>query len=507
MFFSGLGPDESHTIHQLRATTVILEEGDNEFDNDEPVVANIILPNRPHYSAVQVEEVGSFKLESVVGQNYLSAEDGSSSTTVRQGIIDEVDSDTGEHTSTVFRRTVMRNVSIVSATSDDEAAMMTSGRDISVDEIDRKVIFENGETHIRVTKTVIEEQQVVELDENGAVGKVVDHSDTKKSVSFSVSEDQQKISETSANEVQQAMLLSVEHSKEENAKATDNYNVDTLTVKNDSKRAKMWTVESIDEIELPKELTEEELRRQRIKDIRLRARKGSLLSKEVSNEHEIDEIVKIIPQEMTLVDKQLNASEQEIHQQDQVTSNTQKKYEINEKNSKDSTNSIQQSVTVSDEVSQRATSLLNQTEDDEDDAFMAALLKRGQAQREALQQILSHEDHSVEPQKPQLDINSNENIDDQILNPMNSDRIENVEPSQHQTTVKSGQGIHLITISHALTQLTPFPICILTRIVYTIRSQKNLPSKQRPARRIALLYNRLTGFCTQHARLFSFTFL
>ncbi|XP_055536216.1 obscurin isoform X3 [Wyeomyia smithii] len=55
------GPEASHSIHQMRATTVIFEE-----DSGSPVEAmqRIIYPNKPHATALHVEEVDSITFES-----------------------------------------------------------------------------------------------------------------------------------------------------------------------------------------------------------------------------------------------------------------------------------------------------------------------------------------------------------------------------------------------------------------------------------------------------------
>lgn len=399
---------------------------------------------------------------------------------MRQGIIDEVDSDTGEHTSTAFRRTIMRNVSIVSATSEDEqqAAMMTSGRDVSVDEIDRKVVFDNGESHIRVTKTVIEEQQLVEVDENGLVGKYILTSDSKKSES----KHQASISITKPNE------LSIEKTIETNEKI----NTSTLSEQSTAKKAKVWTVESEDEVELPKELTEEEQRRQRIKDIRQRARKGSLHNKEVANEREINENAETVPTEFIINDKALSANVQETHKTTEIT--------VNEESGSYAKTSSEQKV---------QTAILLQKEEavEDDDPFMTALLKRGQAQRAALQQILSHEDDSANPDSARLDVNSNEIkretievIENQATTSIKPDENEYEAPRQHQVTVDSGAGTHTYLPNPHSTDTTDTLSAIyyspndftLHDIIKTYQQKKHIEGNTS--------FNRMIGFRTQHAR-------
>lgn len=401
-----------------------MEEGDNEFDHDEPVVANIILPNRPHYTAVQVEEMGSFKLESIDRETYPSHEDGSASKTVRQGIIDEVDSDTGEHTSTAFRRTVMRNVSIVSATSEDEqAAMMTTGRDISIDEVERNVVFENGQSQIRYTTTVIEEQQVVEVDENGVVGDEV-----RQNTSSNI--------ETNVIEPKEALEASVKITIDKNNETNDK--MISTAEKPKAKKAKVWTVESVEEVEVPKELTDEELRRQRIKDIRSRARKGSLCSKEISTETEIDDSLAKNPIEIIVSKTPDSAKNLEKKPITEIPLNWEG-------------DKLKESVIEhKDHTSQIDLSNISHETAEEEDPFMAALLRRGQAQRAALQKILSYKGNSSDLHEHHVhfeDTNTSEETSNQnLVNQVsNESDFEKVSSRPIQFNDKSGPGTHSIS--------------------------------------------------------------
>lgn len=165
------GPEESHTIHAIRATTVIFEE-DSTFDDNANVstsaVANIILPNRPHQSALQVEEVGSYHLESHLAS--VEAAD------VHRGIVDEHDSDCGSASTAVRNSLYSRNVSIVSAASEDDSAATAAAaaaglnsvsKNVAVDEYQQTIDLEDGQAHVRFTKTVTEEQQLIGVTENG----------------------------------------------------------------------------------------------------------------------------------------------------------------------------------------------------------------------------------------------------------------------------------------------------------------------------------------------------
>lgn len=146
------GPEESHTIHQLRATTVIFEEGG---DDEDIAVANIVLPIRPHHGAVRVEEVGSYRLET---------HDVTQRPTINSGIVDEIDSDvSGQHS-----KSISRNVSIVSAHSDQtDEILESSSRDVLVQEQRHTIdLGDDGEANVHLKTTIIDEEQVFSVNDN-----------------------------------------------------------------------------------------------------------------------------------------------------------------------------------------------------------------------------------------------------------------------------------------------------------------------------------------------------
>ncbi|XP_035904932.1 obscurin isoform X2 [Anopheles stephensi] len=104
------GPEESHSIHQMRATTVIFEE-----DSGSPieVMQKIIYPNKPHASALHVEEIDTITFTSPEQkrqyQSQLSANEGS------RTVIEEIESDN----ETATKGKLSRGVSITSASEDE----------------------------------------------------------------------------------------------------------------------------------------------------------------------------------------------------------------------------------------------------------------------------------------------------------------------------------------------------------------------------------------------------
>ncbi|XP_058464862.1 obscurin isoform X3 [Malaya genurostris] len=118
------GPEASHSIHQMRATTVIFEE-----DSGSPleVPQRIIYPNKPHASALHVEEIDSITFQSPedTAKYHSLATNESFGTRL---IIEELESD-NETTHTVFvGGKYSRGVSITSASDDEQKLSRQSSR-------------------------------------------------------------------------------------------------------------------------------------------------------------------------------------------------------------------------------------------------------------------------------------------------------------------------------------------------------------------------------------------
>lgn len=239
-----IGPDESHTIHKIRATTIIFEE-DSSFD--EPVIANIVLPNRPHATSLQVEEVGSFKFETNEQSVTYQVFDGSGDS--RQGIIDEIDSD-NEHSFSQKNR--HRNVSIVSASEDENS--VGYAREISVDEFQKDFQFEDGYANVKIKKTVVEEEEVY-------MGDFDDISNVSSQQPGKLYE----VKETVDDEIDYPIPMKV------NVSDISNSNLKS------SGKALLCDVEEKEE---HSSLSAEEAKQLRIKEIRAKARKATIVSKE-----------------------------------------------------------------------------------------------------------------------------------------------------------------------------------------------------------------------------------
>lgn len=157
----------------MRATTVIFEE---DFSFDEPTVANIILPNKPHSTCLQVEEIGSFRFETDAAQSASATKlhnVSHESESHQSAIIDEIDSDTDHGGGGCYAyktASTTRNVSIMSVSEDEASQCGDLGytREISIEETQRNVMLDDGCAQVKVMRIVLEEQSV-ELGELGEI--------------------------------------------------------------------------------------------------------------------------------------------------------------------------------------------------------------------------------------------------------------------------------------------------------------------------------------------------
>lgn len=187
----------------------------------EPTNIKIVLPNKPHSSALQVEEIGSYSYatheESVC---YKSTDSGDK---LSQGIIDELFSD--DDITMSRKHCASRGISIMSA-SEDEGSLQGEmlSREISIDER----AIDDGLTKIRMSRTVLEETEVsfVEVDENGL----------EKPILQSLGGDKKK---------QKGKFFIAEAVEEESVPDSAKPDVETVTLK--PRKGKMLVKEEVDE--------------------------------------------------------------------------------------------------------------------------------------------------------------------------------------------------------------------------------------------------------------------
>lgn len=336
------GPEESHTIHAIRATTVIFEE-DSVYEEDQSEVtqvANIILPNRPHQSALQVEEVGSYQLES-----HLAVEAVGSLS--QRGIVDDVDSDCGSYNSSRLKTLYSRNVSIVSAASEDESsAKSINGGDV--------------ETVISYTKSVIDEQEVVHQVENPVESNI---NLKPQTASYVKSEEVESSAQTvKAGDVETTISFTKTVIEEQEVVHLEE-NPDEVIVS-----LMAQTIETNDE-------TDESKRQSRIKDIRAKARKASLASRESAEE------VFATTDERQFARTESTASDKIGKQQVASRESAEEVSVTNERQYARSDSS------VGDTNTEKRARLLDEIVDDVEDEELAKLLKRGREQRQALSEL------------------------------------------------------------------------------------------------------------------------
>lgn len=358
-----LGPDESHTIHKIRATTVILEE-DSSFD--EPVIANIVLPNRPHATTLQVEEVGSYKFETNEQSVSYQVVDGSGDGRLMQGIIDEIDSDTDySHTQ---KRGASRNISIVS----DDDCSVGYAKDVSVDEYQTDIQFDDGYANVKIRRTVVEEEEmfvgdVDDMNDANGKGKLFE---VKESVDDEIDDPQPmkaKVSDISSGQgkpSRKALLCDVEEKEEHSS------------------------------------LSAEEAKQLRIKEIRAKARKGSLVNKEEMTTDCVDD----------------NRKTAEVTDQPKLSSknaNLLTREHADERDSKDSGNTPkrEQYENLEQQNVPQSGKQRSICEVEVDDDF-EKLMKRAQRQRNILNDILDKE-HGIASEEEMLHTsNVIENVDE-----------------------------------------------------------------------------------------------
>lgn len=187
----------------------------------EPTNIKIVLPNKPHSSALQVEEIGSYSYatheESV---SYKSTDSGDK---LSQGIVDDLFSD--DDITMSRKHCASRGISIMSA-SEDEGSLQGEmlSREMSIDER----AIDDGLTKIRMSRTVLEETEVsfVEVDENGV----------EKPFVQSLGGDKKK---------QKGKFFIAETVEEENVPEGSKPDVETVTLK--PKKGKQLIKEEVDE--------------------------------------------------------------------------------------------------------------------------------------------------------------------------------------------------------------------------------------------------------------------
>lgn len=273
------------------------------------------------------------------------------------GIIDEMDSD-NEH-SLSQKRSASRNISIASASEDESS--VGYAREVSVDEFQKDYQFEDGYANVKIKRTVVDEEEIY-------VGDADDQNDSTKTGKL------YEIKETVDDEMDSPIPTKV--------KVSD---ISNSNVKGGGK-ALLCDVEEKEE---HSSLSVEEAKQLRIKEIRAKARKASLVNKEEMTANNVEDnrkTVQTIDQPDSQTKKANLLDHENVNEQSSVNDETVPKYgkyeNLEEK-----------------EMPQKGKQ--RQFNDVELDDDFENLMKRAQRQRNILNDILDKE-HGISSEEETL---------------------------------------------------------------------------------------------------------
>lgn len=378
-----IGVDESHTIHQLRATTVILEE---DGSLEDATTVNIVLPNRPHASALQVEEIGSYKLEShEQSVSYQVLDDGKN--IFNRGIIDEIDSDTdplAAHTRT--KVTTSRNISINSV-SEDEVPYTgsTITRELYVDEEKKNIELDDGFAEIKVKRIVLQEEEVITAEIHAADENVFHVVDALKGACKNLTDenDKKRLCATIAN---------VESADEVDHDAgIQNPKIDRQSSIGNDKTRK-GTQYDIEEKNENADLTPEEAKQLRIKEIRAKARRASLLNKEGKTDSNV------LADDANATARKASISD--AAKNDQNEPQTGKLLDKGDKVDEADIEPAKQANEKSIETTDKLLNGVEEEPEDEKDSYLENLLRNARRQRSVLEDIIERRTTDLDESTP-----------------------------------------------------------------------------------------------------------
>lgn len=275
---------------------------------------------------------------------------------IQSGIVDELDSDTDR--SAKHSRTTSRNISINSVASEDELGTGGGSRsyEISVNEFKKNIPFEDGVAEMKITRIVLEEQEVLTGEIPSGDDNVFEFK-TKKP-----ERDVQKEIEDKAKRLY-AELSADDEKKPKNQTTA---------------KGPLYDIEESNE---GHDLSPEEARQQRIKEIRAKARRASLLNRGESTE---------VPDEGKSPNEEQFSSKTESYE----------KYESSERIGDDI--KITKFRETSIETSEYPQNGKVHKEDDDDnidgvprDSYLENLLKHAQRQRSVLDEIIDQKERSI----------------------------------------------------------------------------------------------------------------
>lgn len=347
---------------------------------EEASTVNIVLPNRPHATALQVEEIGSYKLEQhEQSVSYQILDDGTEgkSRIYTQGIIDEIDSDT-DHKGMRTSMTTSRNVSINSV-SEDEGSVGTGtqiSRELHVEEQTKNVELDDGFAEIKVKRIVLQEEEVTTAEIHDADENRFDIGDGKRATTKDL---QRELEEKKSH----AKVASVEEAGDMDNEATAQKPRISRQSSLSNEKARKGSLYDIEEKYEYADLTPEEAKQQRIKEIRAKARRASLLNKESKTENNLltdDEKAKPTKPDVSDVgDETDHAQSGKLFDKRDIADEEDAPKSLGKK-------ATEQPIETSDKL--RNGSESNHEPEEDRDEYLENLLKRAQRQRSQVDDIV-----------------------------------------------------------------------------------------------------------------------
>lgn len=347
-----------------------------------------MLPNRPHATALQVEELGSYKLEQheqSVSYHILDNDGEGKSSVYTQGIIDEVDSD-NDHMRTHASITTSRNISINSV-SEDETPPTTGSqitRELYVNEETKNIELDDGFAEVKVKRIVLQEEEVITAEIH----------ETDEVDAFTVGDARKGVATDLQSEVDgkrsRAKIASVEAAVDgecDDAAQKPQINRQSSLSNDTSRKGSLYDTEEKNE---NADLTPEEAKQLRIKEIRAKARRASLMSKEQKSEGNALDDDGGPPSKPVVSDVGIDGQDAQRGKlldqgaKDEVDAEIKSSQRVKEEPI-DASKQLQNGVKTEPEEAQ-----------EERDEYLENLLKRAQRQRSAFEEIIEHKEAEIE---------------------------------------------------------------------------------------------------------------
>lgn len=330
-----------------------------------------------------MEELGSYKLEShEQSVSYQVLDDGKNIYT--QGIIDEIDSDndpSAAHTRT--RVTTSRNISINSVSEDEiPYTGSTITRELYVDEESKNVELDDGYAEIKVKRIVLQEEEVIVAEIHEADQNVFQIGDAQKSSTKDLTD------ETDGKRLR-GKIASVESANDVDNDASakaPKVNRQSSIGNDKTRKGSLYDIEEKNE---NADLTPEEAKQQRIKDIRAKARRASLLNKEQKTDSNV-----LQDDENATARKTSISDAGDRDNESQKGKLLDKGDKIDEAGAKSAQKANEKPIETTDKLQNGIQE--EPEEEEEKDEYLENLLRNAKRQRSLLEDIIEHKTTDVD---------------------------------------------------------------------------------------------------------------